>query len=151
MCSSDLGAPGLADGAGPAGLAVALVARLPRQPGQKEVRYYHLFSGAAQPAAPAGAAQPATGVVIPLYNYPDPTWTAIAQARATYPGVPVVAIINPNNGPGASAALPGNGQMKPLRERKSGWTARKAVRIVMAGVLSVGRGSLPASGRGVKG
>ena len=41
-----------------------LVARLPRQPGQKEQRYYHLFSGAAAPvaasAAPA-AAMPAAG------------------------------------------------------------------------------------------
>lgn len=35
-----------------------LVARQPRQPGQKESRYYHLFSGAAQPA-PAAAAEPA--------------------------------------------------------------------------------------------
>lgn len=42
-----------------------LTARLPRQPGQKESRYYHLFSGAAgQPAAaqpaqaPAAPAQP---------------------------------------------------------------------------------------------
>ena len=28
------------------------VAKLPRQPGQKEVRYRHLFSGAAEPASP---------------------------------------------------------------------------------------------------
>jgi len=39
-----------------------LVARLPRQHGQKEQRYYHLFSGAAAPAAacaePAAAAVP---------------------------------------------------------------------------------------------
>ena len=35
-----------------------LVARQPRQPGQKESRYYHLFSGAAGPApAPAAAEQ----------------------------------------------------------------------------------------------
>jgi hypothetical protein len=39
-----------------------LVARLPRQPGQKEQRYYHLFSGAAAPvAAPAQAA----AVIVP--------------------------------------------------------------------------------------
>jgi uncharacterized protein YceH (UPF0502 family) len=38
-----------------------LVARLPRQAGQKEVRYRHLFSGAVVPAqaAPASASQPA--------------------------------------------------------------------------------------------
>jgi len=39
-----------------------LVARLPRQPGQKEQRYYHLFSGA---AAPAAAAEPAAAAAIP--------------------------------------------------------------------------------------
>lgn len=39
-----------------------LTARLPRQPGQKESRYYHLFSGAAQPPA---AAQPAQAPAAP--------------------------------------------------------------------------------------
>ncbi len=39
-----------------------LVARLPRQHGQKEQRYYHLFSGA---AAPAAAAEPAAAAVVP--------------------------------------------------------------------------------------
>lgn len=42
--------------------AEPLIARLPRQPGQKEQRYYHLFSGAASPApavpADAAPAQP---------------------------------------------------------------------------------------------
>jgi len=37
-----------------------IVARLPRQAGQKEARYCHLFSGAA-PEMPAGAAAPAAG------------------------------------------------------------------------------------------
>jgi uncharacterized protein YceH (UPF0502 family) len=39
-----------------------LVARLPRQPGQKEQRYYHLFSGA---AAPAATPAEAVTVVVP--------------------------------------------------------------------------------------
>ncbi len=39
------------------GSAEPMAARLPRQPGQKETRYYHLFSGAAAPAA-AAEAQP---------------------------------------------------------------------------------------------
>ena len=43
-----------------------------------------------------------TGVMIALYTYPDSTWTAVAQAKAAHPSVPVVAIINPNNGPGSS-------------------------------------------------
>lgn len=40
-----------------------LVARLPRQPGQKEQRYYHLFSGAAAPAA--ASAEPAAAAAVP--------------------------------------------------------------------------------------
>ncbi len=40
--------------------AEPIVARLPRQAGQKEARYCHLFSGAV-PAAPAEAAAPAAG------------------------------------------------------------------------------------------
>jgi hypothetical protein len=43
-----------------------------------------------------------TGVMIALYTYPDSTWTAVAQAKLAHPSVPVVAIINPNNGPGSS-------------------------------------------------
>lgn len=39
-----------------------LVARLPRQHGQKEQRYYHLFSGA---AAPAASAEPAPAAAVP--------------------------------------------------------------------------------------
>jgi len=39
------------------------VVRLPRQPGQKEVRYRHLFSGAPAPVAEAAAAPAAAGPV----------------------------------------------------------------------------------------
>lgn len=39
------------------------VARLPRQPGQKEVRYRHLFSGAPAPVAEAAAVSAAAGPV----------------------------------------------------------------------------------------
>jgi len=48
------------------------VARLPRQPGQKEQRYYHLFSGAAAPAVAAPAA-----AVVP----PQPDKLAALEAR----------------------------------------------------------------------
>ncbi|MDA8243417.1 MAG: YceH family protein [Elusimicrobia bacterium] len=37
------------------GAAEPMAARLPRQPGQKETRYYHLFSGAAAPASSPAA------------------------------------------------------------------------------------------------
>lgn len=43
-----------------------------------------------------------SGVVIPLYNYPDSTWTTIAQTAQAYPNVPIIAVINPDSGPGSS-------------------------------------------------
>ncbi len=43
-----------------------------------------------------------TGVMIALYTYPGASWTAVANAKLAHPSVPVVAIINPNNGPGDS-------------------------------------------------
>lgn len=48
--------------------AEPMAARLPRQPGQKEARYFHLFSGAAQ-AAPAGHADVPTAA--PAAGQPD--------------------------------------------------------------------------------
>jgi len=44
-----------------------------------------------------------TGLIVPLYTYPtDGTWTAIIQAKTAHPTVPIVAVINPNSGPGTS-------------------------------------------------
>src|SRR5574337_1482504 len=43
-----------------------------------------------------------TGVMIALYTYPGSTWDVVAQAKSAHPSVPIVAIINPNNGPGSS-------------------------------------------------
>ncbi|MGH9919253.1 MAG: spherulation-specific family 4 protein [Nitrososphaerales archaeon] len=43
-----------------------------------------------------------SGVVIPLYNYPDSTWSTIAQTAQANPNVPIIAVINPDNGPGSS-------------------------------------------------
>lgn len=41
------------------------------------------------------------GTIIPLYTYPtDPTWEVVAAAKADHPEVAVVAIINPDSGPG---------------------------------------------------
>jgi hypothetical protein len=42
------------------------------------------------------------GVAIPLYNYPDSTWTTIVNVHAEYPNVPIIAVVNPDNGPGSS-------------------------------------------------
>jgi hypothetical protein len=43
-----------------------------------------------------------TGVIIPLYTYPGSTWAVVIQAKEANPGVNIVAVINPDNGPGAS-------------------------------------------------
>src|SRR2546427_828258 len=43
-----------------------------------------------------------TGVIVPLYFSPDGTWDIVAQAKKDHPSVPIVAIINPNNGTGSS-------------------------------------------------
>jgi len=44
-----------------------------------------------------------TGTIVPLYTDPgDPSWTAIVAAKQAHPTVPVIAVINPNNGPGGS-------------------------------------------------
>lgn len=43
------------------------------------------------------------GLIVPLYTYPtDGTWTAIVQAKNAHPTVPIVAVINPDSGPGTS-------------------------------------------------
>jgi len=51
----------------------------------------------------AAYAATATGVMVPLYTYPtSSTWDTVAKAKSSYPSVPIIAIINPSNGPGAS-------------------------------------------------
>ncbi|HEV8320606.1 MAG TPA: spherulation-specific family 4 protein [Myxococcota bacterium] len=55
-------------------------------------------------SADSSAASAATGTIVPLYtDPPDVTWDAVAAAKAAHPTVPVVAILNPANGPGAGA------------------------------------------------
>ncbi len=42
------------------------------------------------------------GTIVPLYTYPtDPSWQALVTAKQRHPAVPVIAIINPANGPGS--------------------------------------------------
>ncbi len=43
-----------------------------------------------------------TGVMIPLYSYPGNDWNIVEQAKLAHPSVPIVVIINPDNGPGGS-------------------------------------------------
>lgn len=42
------------------------------------------------------------GAIIPLYIYPtDPRWTTIINIKDAHPKVPIVAVVNPNSGPGS--------------------------------------------------
>ena len=51
---------------------------------------------------PPPAAMP-TGTLVPLYTRPtDPSWSQLIAAKQAHPKVPVVAVVNPSNGPGAS-------------------------------------------------
>ena len=62
-------------------------------------------TAAPAPAATSNPAGPTTGSIIPLYTAPtDPSWTAVAAAKAAHPAVPVLAVVNPANGPGAAAS-----------------------------------------------
>lgn len=63
------------------------------------------------PSAPASApvaaglvgATGVNGTIIPLYTDPsDASWTTVALAKQAHPTVPVIAIVNPNNGPGGA-------------------------------------------------
>jgi hypothetical protein len=52
--------------------------------------------------APAAAATP-SGTIIPLYSWPSSAWDGVVAAKKAYPKVPVLAVINPGNGPGWAA------------------------------------------------
>src|SRR2546426_11728464 len=42
-----------------------------------------------------------TGLVIPLYTDPSTgTWATVLNAKNAHPTVPMIVVINPNNGPG---------------------------------------------------
>jgi hypothetical protein len=42
-------------------------------------------------------------LLIPLYAQPGSTWSAVIQAKESHPSVPIIAVVNPDNGPGTSA------------------------------------------------
>jgi hypothetical protein len=65
-----------------------------------------LGAGAAGPSAANGlvASTGANGTIIPLYTYPtDGSWDRVVAAKQAHPTVPVLAVINPSNGPGPAA------------------------------------------------
>jgi len=49
------------------------------------------------------AQTPATGIIVPLYSYPsDSSWQQLIQTKLANPGVPIAAVVNPDNGPGSA-------------------------------------------------
>ena len=48
----------------------------------------------------AAAMAPSTGIIVPLYSYPGQVWDDLVKEKNSHPSVPVVAIINPDSGPG---------------------------------------------------
>ncbi|MDA4134408.1 MAG: spherulation-specific family 4 protein [Thaumarchaeota archaeon] len=51
---------------------------------------------------PVSASATETGVIVPLYSYPGASWTAVIQAKDAHPSVPIVAVVNPDSGPGTT-------------------------------------------------
>ena len=43
-----------------------------------------------------------TGVIVPLYVYPGPLWDDLIEIKNDNTAVPIVAVINPDSGPGSS-------------------------------------------------
>jgi hypothetical protein len=62
-------------------------------------------AGSGGTTTPSSApAMPSTAALVPLYTVPsDPSWAALAAAKTAHLKVPVYAIIDPANGPGAVA------------------------------------------------
>lgn len=55
----------------------------------------------ALPAA-ASTSEPSTGLIVPLYIYPGSAWTTLISEKEANPSVPITAVVNPDNGPGAT-------------------------------------------------
>lgn len=52
--------------------------------------------------ATAQTATPKTGIIVPLYIYPGPDWNELVKVKKENTAVPIVAIVNPDNGVGKS-------------------------------------------------
>ena len=55
-----------------------------------------------RPVASQNALSTPTGLMIPLYTYPGSTWQSVIQQKLVHPSVPIIAVVNPSNGPGYS-------------------------------------------------
>jgi len=90
--------------------------------------------GALASGGASGGTGPAVGTIVPLYTDPgDPSWTAIVAAKKAHPAVAVVAIVNPDSGPGA--------------EVDSSY-ASGITRLISAGITAIGYVSTSYTARG---
>ena len=48
-----------------------------------------------------GATGP-TGLIVPLYSYPGPEWRRLVASKRSHPDVPIIAVVNPCDGPGTN-------------------------------------------------
>src|SRR5438132_785660 len=55
------------------------------------------------PATHSAFASSSTGIIVPVYSYPGSYWSQVIQAKNAHPSVPIIAIINPNSGPGTAS------------------------------------------------
>ena len=69
-------------------------------------------------ASHAAAAAPTTtsGIIIPLYSYPDSAWNTVIQQKEANPSVPMTVIIDPSNGPGSTYSSTYNSWIVKLRD-----------------------------------
>jgi hypothetical protein len=77
-----------------------------------------------------GAPTPAplrTGSIVPLYTLPtDPSWAALIAAKQAHPSVQVIAVVNPNSGPGTAARsdyMLGIGKLRAANVKVGGYVA----------------------------
>lgn len=87
---------------------------------------------AATGAAATVAVPSVTGLLVPLYSEPGDTWTRLAAVAAA--GTPVVAIINPDNGPGGET---------PSAAYVAGIARLRAAGVTVLGYVYTGYGQRP--------
>lgn len=80
------------------------------------------------------AAQP-PGILVPLYSAPGSQWNELIAAKTANPSVPMIAIINPSNGPGPSSD----------QAFQQGVQGLKNAGVIVVGYVATGYGSQPTS------
>lgn len=91
---------GVLDVAGIRGIAL-----IPASSGQSGSIYLDSLRLNASTSTGAPQSTRPTGTIVPLYTYPThSSWPAVIAVKKKYPAVPMIAVVNPNNGPGTSVS-----------------------------------------------